>query len=36
MVEMVVADMALRQDIYEGKCLVYSGDTESRTYENGM
>ena len=36
MVKMVVADMALRQDIYEGKCLAYSGDTESRTYENGM
>lgn len=36
MVEMVVADMALRQDIYEGKSLGHSGDTESRTYENGM
>ena len=36
MVEMVVADMALRQDIYEGKCLGYSTDTELRTYQKGM
>ena len=36
MVETVVADMALRQDTYEKKCLNYSRNTESRTYENGM